>query len=392
MSLINQMLQDLDARRASGTELALVPRYVRALPRDNRSRAPWWFGAAGAAIGISVAVGWHVMSQPARAPENAPVGAQPAPPAAPAAATGDAAMQPAAPQPVQTTAIPASAVVAREPAAPPVATSGATPAALQPVPAAARPAASVAEPPRIAKAPEPAERVDSAPRTAVASDQRAKPSLATVAPTPAAPAAAASPQIDKRVPPQTPSQLAETDYRDGANLVHQGRSDAAQEKFRSALHHLPGHTGARQALTGLLIAARRNSDAEQVLQEGLRVNPAQPGLAMTLARLQVDRGDTAAAIETLRTSGASAAGSADYVAFLAALLQRQSRHAEAVEHYQTALSLAPGNGIWQMGIGISLQALNRQQEARMAYRRALAAHTLSPELAAFVDQQLKQLN
>jgi MSHA biogenesis protein MshN len=204
--------------------------------------------------------------------------------------------------------------------------------------------------------------------------------------------ASASPQIDKRLPPPSPSQLAEIDYRDGANLLHQGRGDAAQEKFRSALQHHPGHASARQALVGVLIQARRTSEAEQVLHEGLRANAAQPGLAMALARLQVDRGDTAAAIETLRASSAAAAGSAEYIAFIAALLQRQSRHAEAVEHYQAALGIAPGSAIWQMGLGISLQALNRQQEARAAYRRAISAHTLSPELAAFVDQQLRQLN
>jgi len=42
-------------------------------------------------------------------------------------------------------------------------------------------------------------------------------------------------------------------------------------------------------------------------------------------------------------------------------------------------------------LGISLQALNRNIEAQDAFRRARSSSTLSPELQAFVDQRLKQL-
>src|SRR6185503_18548846 len=116
--------------------------------------------------------------------------------------------------------------------------------------------------------------------------------------------------------------------------------------------HFADHAGARQALVGLLIRSGKLPEAEQVLQEGLRANGPQPALAMALARLQVDRGDTAGAVETLQRSAAAAQGSADYIAFLAALMQRQARHAEAAEHYQSALALAPGSGLWSMGLGI----------------------------------------
>jgi MSHA biogenesis protein MshN len=44
-----------------------------------------------------------------------------------------------------------------------------------------------------------------------------------------------------------------------------------------------------------------------------------------------------------------------------------------------------------MGLGISLQALNRNSEAQEAFRRAKSSNTLNPELQAFVDQRLKQL-
>jgi MSHA biogenesis protein MshN len=72
-------------------------------------------------------------------------------------------------------------------------------------------------------------------------------------------------------------------------------------------------------------------------------------------------------------------------------MQRQSRHEEAVAQYQIALKLVPNNGLWLMGEGISLQALQRNGEARAAYQQALATNNLSAQLQAFVQQKLKEL-
>jgi MSHA biogenesis protein MshN len=206
-----------------------------------------------------------------------------------------------------------------------------------------------------------------------------------------APAIPASVQINKRSQQLTSHQLAENEYRNAANLLSEDRRAEAQEGFRLALQHDPGHSGARQGLFGLLLEAKKNGEAEQVLRDGLDLNPSQPGFAMALARLQVDRGDTVGAIETMQRSASAALGSPDYLAFHAALLQRQSRHQEAADHYLAALRLAPGSGVWLMGLGISLQALNRNREARDAFSRAKATNTLSPELQAIVEQRLRQL-
>lgn len=203
--------------------------------------------------------------------------------------------------------------------------------------------------------------------------------------------ALANPQIDKRSQQLSPQSMAENEYREAANLLNQGRLAEAQEGFRLALQTNPAHVGARQGLFGLLIEAKKNGEAEQVLLEGLRINPNQAGFAMALARMQVDRGDAVGAIETLQKPIASGQSSPDYLAFLAALYQRTSQHKEAVDQYQAALRLAPQSGIWLMGLGISLQALKRNSEAQEAFRRARSTNTLNPELTAFVDQRLKQL-
>ena len=115
------------------------------------------------------------------------------------------------------------------------------------------------------------------------------------------------------------------------------------------------------------------------------------GFAMLLARLQVERGALPLALETLHKTLPYAERQADYQAFVAALLQRQNNHLEAINHYKTAVQLTPNSGVWQMGLGISLHALKRNEEARDAFRRALDTGSLSADLQAFVEQRLKEL-
>jgi MSHA biogenesis protein MshN len=112
---------------------------------------------------------------------------------------------------------------------------------------------------------------------------------------------------------------------------------------------------------------------------------------MTLARLQLDRGDSAGAIATLQGSLAYAQESPDYIAFFAAMLQRQGRHEEAIAQFLVALRAKPGAGVWWLGLAMSLQAVNRAPEAQDAYRRAKNSNSLNPELTAFADQRLRQL-
>ena len=189
----------------------------------------------------------------------------------------------------------------------------------------------------------------------------------------------------------TPQQLTENIYRKALSLIDAGQLPEAVGALEQVLQLNPRHAAARQTLVGLLLEGKRQDDAVRKLQEGLSIDPAQTGMAMILARLQVERGNPRPALETLQRSLPHAADQADYQAFLAALLQREKRHKEAAEHYALALRKAPQNGLWWMGYGISLQADNRPAEAQDAFTRAKASATLSAELQAFVEQKLSQL-
>lgn len=187
------------------------------------------------------------------------------------------------------------------------------------------------------------------------------------------------------------AQQADAEFHKATGLAQQGSIISALAGYEAALHLNPGHDAARQALVALLLESKRSADAERILLEGIKSRPEQTGFVMLLARLQVERGAVDEALITLEKSLQFANRQADYQAFFAALLQRQNRHNEAIAHYQIVLQIAPNNGIWLMGYGISLRAAQRNAEAKDAFKRALETQMLSPELREFVQQKLKGL-
>jgi MSHA biogenesis protein MshN len=204
-----------------------------------------------------------------------------------------------------------------------------------------------------------------------------------------APALAGS--IEKQVKQLTVQQQADNEFRKATGLVQQGNVNDAMDAFDAALQLDPDHEAARQALVVLLLEKKRNADAERLLQDGLKRNIKSSGFAMLLARIQIERDASWQALLTLQKTLPYAEGQADYQAFVAALLQRLNRHKEAVTHYKLAVQLAPDSGVWLMGLGISLQALQRNEEAHDAFQRAMDTHSLNADLQAFVAQRLKEL-
>ena len=395
MSLINQMLQDLEKRRASSVERGVLPHHVRLLPQSARWRVSVWLIAAAVAIVVLAVLAWYSTRPTVMQRESLPLAAVLPLVAGPVLQVAAVALPPE----VESANIPAAAPLAAPASLANVSVRSpiATSAVIMPdAPIVPTRAASVPAPPPESRKTEPVAEASVPTRAAApAAAAQAAPSARRAERVNRAEekmqVVLSNAQFDKRTQQLTPQQLAENDYRDAANLLNQGRPADAQHKFKTALHHHPPHIGARQALFGLLLESKRTGEAEQLLQEGLQMNPHQPGFAMALARMQVDRGDTTAAADTLHKTAPAAVDSPDYLAFLAALLQRQSRHVEAVDHYRAALTLAPASGVWLMGLGISLQALNRTVEARDALRRARASNALNADLQAFVDQRLRQL-
>lgn len=409
MSLINKMLQELDRRHAP--QLANVPPGLTASQSPQPVHAPtrmvgseWFWRVVAFLIVLTIVwiawVAWQITPRGAvtelalqSVKRPVPAGFAAAPVAAPVATAPTAAVPPAASAPAAlpppTAPAPQPAAVKSEPDRPemlklaleiitPLKERGARPA----------PAASGAPAPSPTPAPV-SKRADK-PAPAPKLDHLAKAATkgATEAALLQAGAPPASGQISKR-DGATPRERATSEYRRAVGFVNQGRIAEGMEAFRVALSFDPGYEPARQTQVALLLEAKRIDEAARLLQEGIALNPSNAAFVMLMARIMVERNDVGGALALLQQHAPAAAANADYHAFAAALYQRLGRHGEAVTEYGAALRVAPGSGVWWVGLGISQEAQQRATEAADSFRRAKETGTLSSELAGFVERKLK---
>lgn len=396
MSLINQMLQDLEQRNASTGKTEPMSGEVRAVSAPTKSMRPVMLIGVALVVSIASAAAWIYLSETPKPvvsvavtapPASAkPVAAQqPVAPAEPAAATTPEVQPSAASTPVpavqaETSAQPALPVRRM----PGLDTSLAVvPAAPATQPASKIPAEKTSRP---APVPEPLAA------GAVTADAAAKPMVTEPMPVKQKPVPKAVPgNAGASLKTVNPAQQSDNLYRQAVTILQQGRVAEAQDALRKALESDPHNLKARQALVGLLVEGKHNDEAMALLQEGLKLAPEQSGFSMALARLQVEAGDAKSGSDTLERGLQYAGEDADYHAFYAALLQREERHDAAVAHYLTALKSNPAMPSWLVGIGISLQAQGGLADASEAYQRARDTGQLTPQLLQFVEQRLKQV-
>ena len=414
MSLINQMLQDLDARRAAHGVGTRLPNDVRPLPKAPSSS--WPLGIAlGVALLLVLGVGFVMRDDVAdyftrkTAVDTAappvvvpPVVASPVPesvePKPATAGVGtDTPESPEPPADVDSSKLVAGLDVSLRMAD------------FMDVPAEAPSAPPAAAEPSTSPAPteKPARRDKTAAvPTAVAPGLRQAPDASTARPVQVPVAAVedrsdakrsplhgkggeSAPVIERTPASGSPREQAESEYRKAIAAVNQGRVSEATESLRAALRLDAFQVAARQLLVTLLQEAKNQDEAIQVLREGLGGQPAQIGWAMSLARLQVDRGELDGAWHTLEHSLPAAGNSPDYLGFSANVLQRLGRHDDAAGQYRKAAQLAPADGRWWLGLGWCLDAQGNAAESREAFQRARQAGNLSPELLALIDQKLR---
>ena len=129
--------------------------------------------------------------------------------------------------------------------------------------------------------------------------------------------------------------------------------------------------------------------AASLLRDGLVQDPAQPALALLLARVLLDQGAPDPALEVLDRFALT---SADAQGLRAGILAQQGDFKRSMNAYESALSQQPGNATWWMGLGVTLESDGQPQRARQAYARAQQIGVRGDELTTYLAQRLNALD
>lgn len=401
MSLINQVLREVDQRQGAGSPNASIQPGAAAPAPRLRSRRLWPVPAA--LLVLSVALSWWWFAQTGEPSHPAAELASPQPPALaqpqpaprpePAAETGQATstalLDPAPaeinpPEPAPTAGtlpVHAAADIGRR-AAPPESARAPSPDTSPPEPS---PAA----------VPEPAETAQATITERPAITPR--PSSTTPAAPPQRPAAGAAAEVDSAEPPAAQISIQRADrptraadpLEEAQRALSRGQTGLAEERLRELLGAQAEHIEGRRLLATMLAASGRRPAALALLEEGLALHPSAP-LAGLLGRLLAEGGELERALSVLAAHAPALGEDIDYHLLHAALLRQAGRHTEARDQYQALTRLVPANAAAWVGLAASHEALGQVDAARTAYQQALRLD--QAELAAFARARLRALN
>lgn len=394
MSLINQMLTDLEARRGGTLRsvdhaldgLQSAPIATRARPRRGPRRL--WLGAGMLVLVAALAAGvfwwWRAQDRaspptlPDLAPPSAETAVVPPPPAQgtpviladkPAPAPELPAVPPKAEAPA--TAPTSSAVSAQPPSSPP--------------------------PPQGGSASMP-ELVQGAPQQAPATGPGLPATPASAPPQSPSAALQAQSQAGGSPPVEMPGAFHRAETAQGVDPDAMAYQQALREAEDGSLGALatfvtsrPKRFDARQRLALAQIKAADRVSAEATLRDGLALRPNDPTLARLLGHLLLGANQVESALEVLRAATPPVAKDTEFHALLAAAEQRTGAHAMAAARYKSLLQIQPTNGSWQVGLGISVAALGDARSAARLFNQALDDRSLPEPLRSYASRERLRL-
>lgn len=198
--------------------------------------------------------------------------------------------------------------------------------------------------------------------------------------------------MEKVIHPPSNTEVADQLYQQGYQALQQRNSAMAEQLWQKALNTEPNHLKSREGLIALYLSQGRKVESAKLLEDGVRRHPEHAQFALLHARLLADEGHAAAAITTLEQAmGNTDPQQPELFALAAALYQQQHDYDKSISAYQRALYLHPQQSHWWMGLGISLEGAGKPKEAKTAYEEALQRGALTKESRQYVQQRLQEL-
>lgn len=322
MSIINQMLKDLEARKQSDVELQHS--YSNALPQVHSHKKYWWAGGSIILVASFGVLIYSLMSS-----------------------------SPTAMKPIQ---IQKKVAVSQSPPK------------------------TTAKPVNIKQAHVVKPKAKAHPIVISHVPKVIKPNLAKKAIT-----------LNKALIPLTIKQKANQAYKKALAQASNGNYLGAITTLRAILTKAPRDLAVRESLAAFLMKENEYQQASEVLEVGLMQKPNYAPFTMLQARIYISQSQLKEALDLLLQSSPSMSNYPDYYALMAALYEKLQQPDLANQLYQDLVAIAPRNGHYWLGYAITLQQLDKLNEAAEAYKNAIMSHSLSPQLQAFVETQLQNI-
>jgi tetratricopeptide (TPR) repeat protein len=180
-------------------------------------------------------------------------------------------------------------------------------------------------------------------------------------------------QILKIAEPAQTTAGAEERFQQGMALAREGKADAAAGAFEEAIRLKRDFLEAHFSL-GVLLARQGKEHYNAAMREFLevlRLNPRDVDAHINLSNLFEQEGDFAGSADEMEKAAALAPGRGDLDLLLGQKEHRAGRYTAAIDAYRAALASKTSPAEAHYGMGLTLRALRKMDEAAAEFRATL---------------------
>ena len=187
----------------------------------------------------------------------------------------------------------------------------------------------------------------------------------------------------------SPQALAENKITQAEQAMEINDLNKAESLFEEVLLLIPEHQTARKQLAALWYGKKAYQDAINLLSQGIALAPRAEEMRLMSARIYFEQGAAMQALNVLKPVNDSQ--QVELQALLASIAAEANEHDTAIDAYRKLLLLEPNAGRWWLGLAVSLDSQSQFSAASSAYSQAIAAGNLSNNAIKFARQRVSEL-
>jgi MSHA biogenesis protein MshN len=163
----------------------------------------------------------------------------------------------------------------------------------------------------------------------------------------------------------------------------------AEKLLEDVMIITPNDSQARKKLAALWFGRQAYQDAVNLLSQGITLNGKDSSLRQMKARIHLTQGQATAALNTLKPL--ANLKDEQYQIMLANTAQQAQHSKAAINAYTMLIAMQPDMGRWQLGIAVLYDKNSQFNLAINAYNKALAKNDLSVSSEQFVKERIQAI-
>jgi MSHA biogenesis protein MshN len=165
--------------------------------------------------------------------------------------------------------------------------------------------------------------------------------------------------------------------------------DKAEKLLEEVVIIKPSDSQTRKKLAALWFGRQAYQDAINLLSQGIALNGKDSSLRQMKARIHLKQGQITTALNTLKPL--AQLKDEQYQIMLANTAQQAQQNNVAIESYKILIAIQPDAGRWYLGLAVLYDKSSQFNVASVAYKQALTKNDLSVASVNFIQQRIQAI-